>query len=196
MKPVVLFDIGTVLVELDFSRLLNPLSQELGDFQKWIPYDAFERGQITEADFLREVNQVLKSPLDTASFLKWWNSILIGPVPGVPELLRELEKNTRLFGLTNTSLTHWHYLKENYRWLDPLTEIFASFHFGMRKPESEIYLQTCERMGTKPSEVLFIDDRSENVEAARAVGMMAHHSSGSLAETRAICAHYKLCTGI
>lgn len=44
---------------------------------------------------------------------------------------------------------------------------------GMKKPEAALYLLACERLGVAPSEVVFLDDRPENVEGAEAVGMRA-----------------------
>ena len=41
------------------------------------------------------------------------------------------------------------------------------------KPEKEIYLRLCERYGLEPAECLFTDDRIENVEGAKTVGMNA-----------------------
>ena len=41
------------------------------------------------------------------------------------------------------------------------------------KPEKEIYLRLCERYGLEPAECLFTDDRVENVEGAKSVGMNA-----------------------
>ena len=42
---------------------------------------------------------------------------------------------------------------------------------GMHKPQPEIYLLACERLGVEPVESVFVDDLRENVEGAEAVGM-------------------------
>jgi len=39
------------------------------------------------------------------------------------------------------------------------------------KPDPAIYQLLCSRFQLKPSETLFVDDKLENVEAARTVGM-------------------------
>jgi FMN phosphatase YigB (HAD superfamily) len=43
----------------------------------------------------------------------------------------------------------------------------------MAKPDPAIYRYTLEKLGVRPEETLFIDDRQENVEAATALGMKA-----------------------
>jgi putative hydrolase of the HAD superfamily len=44
---------------------------------------------------------------------------------------------------------------------------------GLRKPEPEIYLLTCERLGVEPARAAFVDDIPTNVEGAAAVGLHA-----------------------
>ena len=43
---------------------------------------------------------------------------------------------------------------------------------GLRKPDPAAYLDAARRVGRPPSACVFVDDRPENVAAARAVGMM------------------------
>lgn len=192
MNPIttVLFDVGTVLVELDFSHLLDRFDFDLAAFQQWPPYDAYERGQIDEAEFLRLTNEHLNLELSVPEYHAWWNSILAGPVAGVPELLQELHGKTTLFALTNTSPTHYRYLIKHYEWLSPFRRIYSSFELHSRKPELEIYERFCQSEKLSPGEVLFIDDKLENVLAARTVGMAAELSEGPLRQTRAILNKY------
>jgi putative hydrolase of the HAD superfamily len=42
---------------------------------------------------------------------------------------------------------------------------------GLHKPQREIYLLACERLGVEPAECVFVDDLAENVAGAEAVGM-------------------------
>jgi HAD superfamily hydrolase (TIGR01509 family) len=52
--------------------------------------------------------------------------------------------------------------------------IIASCHLGVRKPEASFYDRLLGRLGLEAPNVLFVDDREENVEGARAVGIAAH----------------------
>ncbi len=52
-------------------------------------------------------------------------------------------------------------------------DVVDSWCVGMAKPEQQIYELACRRLGVVPEEVLFVDDRTENVEAAAALGMVA-----------------------
>jgi putative hydrolase of the HAD superfamily len=44
---------------------------------------------------------------------------------------------------------------------------------GMHKPQAEIYMLACDRLGVEPGEAVFVDDLRENCEGAEAVGMSA-----------------------
>jgi epoxide hydrolase-like predicted phosphatase len=44
---------------------------------------------------------------------------------------------------------------------------------GLHKPQPEIYLLACERLGVEAGECVFVDDLRENVLGAEAVGMTA-----------------------
>ena len=48
---------------------------------------------------------------------------------------------------------------------------FSSCYLGLRKPEAAIFQRTLDILQCAPDEALFIDDRKENVEAARALGI-------------------------
>lgn len=56
------------------------------------------------------------------------------------------------------------------RW-SPLIVISAEERIS--KPDSAIYLRTCERLGLPPSDCLFVDDRQSNIDGALAAGLHA-----------------------
>jgi epoxide hydrolase-like predicted phosphatase len=69
------------------------------------------------------------------------------------------------------------------------TDIFdatvISGEVGMHKPQPEIYLLACERLGVETAAAVFVDDLRENCEGAEAVGMTAvlhRESSETIAE--------------
>ena len=48
-----------------------------------------------------------------------------------------------------------------------------SYEVGLRKPDPKIFKLTLERLAVPPSAAIFIDDRPDNVEGAKALGMQA-----------------------
>jgi HAD superfamily hydrolase (TIGR01509 family) len=51
--------------------------------------------------------------------------------------------------------------------------LFLSHEMGLMKPDPRYYTAIAERLGVSPGACAFIDDRADNVAAARAVGMRA-----------------------
>ena len=50
----------------------------------------------------------------------------------------------------------------------------VSCETGVRKPDAQAYLGACARIGAQPAEALLVDDREENCQAARDLGLHAH----------------------
>ncbi len=53
-------------------------------------------------------------------------------------------------------------------WIDPW---FISGDLRMRKPTPGIYRLVLERLGSKPQDVVFVDDRPKNLDAAKTLGI-------------------------
>lgn len=97
--------------------------------------------------------------------------------PGMRELLLELKDEYELAILTNfgdafdeANEKMWHY-----------DEIFASENIivsakiHMIKPNKDIYQYALNKLGRKPEECIFIDDRMSNIESARELGIKTIH---------------------
>lgn len=61
--------------------------------------------------------------------------------------------------------------------------IVYSHEEGIEKPDPRIYAIACERLGVRPDEVVFVDDRRANVVAAQALGMHGVLFVGDTAQT-------------
>ena len=55
------------------------------------------------------------------------------------------------------------------------TAFFSSCYLGVRKPVARIYEIALDVMHVEPATSLFVDDREENVQGARALGIHALH---------------------
>jgi epoxide hydrolase-like predicted phosphatase len=59
------------------------------------------------------------------------------------------------------------------KFADVFDEMVISAEVGLMKPDPRIYFTALKKMGARPEESVFLDDVLVNVEAARAVGMLA-----------------------
>ncbi|MFG2405091.1 HAD family hydrolase [Streptomyces brevispora] len=66
------------------------------------------------------------------------------------------------------------YYEDRHPWLDRFSVLGFSCRIGHAKPEAGAY-QWCGRaLGREPGQILFVDDRAENIAAARSLGMRGH----------------------
>jgi putative hydrolase of the HAD superfamily len=154
-----------------YSQAMTVATAEGGE----LPLFALERGEITEAEFLAELERGLGDVLGRPVSLDGFAARLMSALQPNAELFayyRGLrDRGLRLALLTN-NVREWEPL---WRPKLPIDEVFEtvvdSAFVGMRKPEPGIYALTLERLGLPAEACAFVDDLEINVEAARALGM-------------------------
>ena len=176
----IVFDLGEVLVKLDFSKIMalrsishSNVQHSIQSMNEWPLYDAFERGQVTENQFIERLNQDFRQSFTLEQFRGVWNSVLRETVNGVEDLLENLSQHYPLYALTNSNETHIQHLKANYSWTRFFTQVLTSYELGCRKPEPQIYEKLITIAQCPANQILFFDDRLENVLGAKALGIQA-----------------------
>jgi epoxide hydrolase-like predicted phosphatase len=74
-------------------------------------------------------------------------------------------------GLISNSMGAGRYDRERFPEL--FDGVVISGDVGLHKPQPEIFLLGCEKVGLDPAECVFVDDLKENCAGAEAVGMTA-----------------------
>ncbi len=64
-------------------------------------------------------------------------------------------------------------LEREFAWIAGFDVLVWSYQLGIAKPDPAIYRHALEKLGTRPEETLFLDDKAVNIEAARALGIVA-----------------------
>ena len=77
--------------------------------------------------------------------------------------------------ISNMPVTLRTYLERSCEWLPQFDCSYYSCDFHRAKPAAEAFLHCLNCLGVAPGEALFLDDRQENVEAARRLGIHAIH---------------------
>ena len=91
------------------------------------------------------------------------------------QLIEELkERGYRLIVLSNMSPEYIEFLRR-MPVFELLPEQIISCEVGLVKPEREIYELLLSRYDLTPAETIFVDDRTENVEAAAELGIVPFH---------------------
>lgn len=174
-----IFDFGKVLVDYDFEAF----------FRKYIPDEsrcrafnlilnnadvqqAFDREEHpfeVLIDELVEKNREFEPEL--RMFSVRYPEIVTGEVEGMRELLVKLKsEGYKLYGLSNwcskVSVT-----MAQYDIFGLLDGYVVSSDEKVVKPEAEIYHRLFDKYDLKPDECVFADDKKENIEGGRQVGM-------------------------
>lgn len=188
MIKAVVFDFGNVLYDLNFELFhsnLTTLMEEplessypefLGDAVK--QYDA---GDINTETFIWKIQKYKDGNLNPRSIINCWNSLLDGFPAHRWAFLKQVKENYKLFLLSNINELHlevvYKHIKKIHGKVDFETEYFDAVFYShlihMIKPNREIYAFVEDVIGFKGLQILFIDDREENIQAAKAFGWNA-----------------------
>ncbi|MFU8781121.1 MAG: HAD family hydrolase [Kiritimatiellia bacterium] len=176
----ILFDLGNVLVELNRisnASVLCPALRAAHQPEFAIVTD-YECGRVSTAAFLAAAPRALGLTIAPDALQMEFQRIVGQWYPHTPELLETLRKSYRLGCLSNTNPLHIEALRQRGPHLDLLHDCFMSHEIGYMKPDPEAYDAVLEVWQIRPNQILFIDDRPENVEAAAKAGMQAFEAHG------------------
>ena len=172
----VVFDIGWVLVRLDYRPLLGFLQAhgaQLADrdaVMKGIRLEDHETGQLPGQGLLERLRALTRTR--TASLeetqAKWLDMFELEP-PMI-ELAHRLSERYRVFLLSNIGDLHWAHLTREYRLHAIGHGALPSYVAGVMKPHPAIYAEAERRFALAPAATVFIDDRADNIATARARG--------------------------
>jgi len=193
---LLLFDIsGTLLTfraDLRAERFskLTGLSKEEIDQRLFSGADSpgvmFDRGEIISNDFFRRCCEILGAEPTEEFSAKFRHAYadIFEERPEVTELVKSLSETHELWLMSNTNVWHLDYCRLNFPFFSVFTRSCSSLDTGFVKPEPEIFQAAVERSGRPAGELVFIDDRAENVEAAVKQGLCGIHfiSTADLSE--------------
>ena len=176
-----IFDLGNVIVNLDFTRALgvwsnlsgSPLAHVQQHFQLGSQVERHERGEISDEQFAQALCDELEVNLSYPQFISGWQSIFTGvnhPVLSVIKRLRD--EGHRVVILSNTNQIHTEFLAEQYpELIGAADHCYFSHQIGLRKPDTAIYHHVLDAEGVAPEQAFFVDDLFENIEAAAQLGI-------------------------
>jgi putative hydrolase of the HAD superfamily len=154
---------------------LTGLSSERFDRLYWTDRSAYDEGLLTGKmywqNFVRDAGLSL-SEAETEELNNWdvrmWMSV------NAEMVAWQLKLNERglLTGIiSNMGDSVLEAMQREFEWLARFDVLVWSYQLGMVKPDPAIYRYALEKLGTRPEEALFIDDKRENVGAATAMGI-------------------------
>ena len=179
----VIFDYGMVLTgqpdQAAHDAMLRITGLPLDQFEAvyWADRHAYDEGKLTGLEFWQNIVRDAKLNLDAATIdeLNLWDARMwTTQNPAMLAWHRQLKQaGLRTAILSNMGDTVLANIERNFDWLPHFDVLIWSYQHKMAKPDPAIYQLTLERLGTRPEETLFIDDKLPNIEAARRLGLIA-----------------------
>ncbi|GAB3212451.1 HAD family hydrolase [Marinactinospora thermotolerans] len=182
----VLFDYGEVIsvppppeVRSALERLSGATAEDFwaAYWAERRPYDA----GLSSAEYWDRVAARIGADWDAARRQELWATDVGGWLyafpPSVALIHRLADRGVRLALLSNAPSDIAGALRASPL-LERFDALFFSCDLGMCKPDPEVYHRVLADLDADPAEVAFIDDREENVLAAKRIGIDAHHFGG------------------
>ena len=183
----VLFDLDHTLVHYDHAVRIRVLGERCGVEPEQVMEALTQSGLERDSDLglfdaqghARELSHRLGAPVSLADCIAA-RAASMSPIADSVALAQAVARHAQVAILTNNGLMVRYHLRELCPALSPLFDgrVLCSAEFGVGKPDPAIFLRSAQRLGLPPDDILFIDDKVTNAEAARRVGMDALHYTG------------------
>lgn len=177
----VLFDYGLVLTgpadPAAWERMKQILGADEPSFFRayWEPRHDYDRGALNGDTYWRRVAALLGKDLSAADHRRLVDADTdLWTAPNEPMIAwaAALQRAGIPTGiLSNIGDAIEQGVLERCDWLSGFAHHTFSHRLGIAKPEAAIYAHAAQGLGIPPEQILFIDDRADNIQAARSAGM-------------------------
>jgi len=185
MIKLFVFDLGNVILPFENRQIATKLHKKSRDKAHFASDEIFtfmferdkglintyETGRMSSEEFFGQLKERYKLDLTFEEFRGIWNPIFREDREVTDAILYLKSKGYPVFLLSNTNELHFSYIIERYPVVHVLDERILSFEAGVKKPEKRIYEMIFEKMDVDKSEVFYIDDIEQYVEAAKEFGI-------------------------
>jgi len=197
IKTTVVFDLGGVLIDWNpryLFRKILPDESAVEDFLDNICTEAWnyklDQGRSWQEGIDELVAQHPQHRDVIEAYWHRWPETLGDTIDETLRLFMQLhEQGTRLFALTNWSHETFPHALEKFDFFSRFEGVVVSGEIGITKPSPEIYQHLLTRFNLSPSDIVFIDDREENVRGAEALGISSHQYVSADGLHRFLCQH-------
>jgi HAD superfamily hydrolase (TIGR01509 family) len=179
MKPrIIAFDLGKVLVDFDYSIAARKIAARsaisVPDLAFYLSHSPilvrYETGQVTRQQFFEEVRPATGFRGTLEEFGEFFANIFtpIEPMVEIHAILRRKGIPTYIFSNTNDLAAE--HIRRSFPFYSNFDGYIYSYEVGAMKPDTLIY-EALERLtGRRGSDILYVDDRAENIAAGAARG--------------------------
>jgi putative hydrolase of the HAD superfamily len=180
-SSIVVFDLGKVLVDFDYSIAVSRIANrstlsptEVGQFFFHSPLLLdYESGRLTRRAFFEQARQATGFRGTMEEFGDFFADIFT-EIPPMIELHAELRRRgfkTYIFSNTNDLAVE--HIRRNFPFFGNFDGYIYSYEVGAMKPDAKIYKALEQVASRRGAEIIYLDDRLENVAGGLARGWQA-----------------------
>ena len=172
------FDLGGVIAAHDNALLFETIARHctapdaLARIRDAVADRDLGTGRIPVRAIHRRLQETLGLTAGWDAFARLWCSHL-GLDTAMLDYVEALARRQRVLLFSNTNAEHWDCLVRLSNGRLARFEAYLSHEIGQVKPDAEAFRTVAARAGIAPSRCLFIDDRQDNIDGARATGFEA-----------------------
>jgi len=179
--PVFIFDLGKVLVDFDYSIAARKIAarsdkspRDLHAFLGASPLLLdYECGRLTRQTFYEAICAAIHFRGDLAEFGGYFADIF-SEMPGTIALHAELRRRGfKTYIFSNTNDLAIEHVRRNFPFFANFDGYIYSYEVGAMKPDAPIYEAMETMCGRSGADLIYIDDRPENIAAGAARGWRA-----------------------
>lgn len=190
MIDTILFDLGGVLIDVDYHRTADAFNALGFDgfeaiyskAQQDHLFDGFEIGALSPSEFRARIRSLHGNGITDEQVDHCWNAML-GRIPQERiDLVHRLKERYRVLLLSNTNAIHVPAFERIIAEDNGIADFKALFdgayyscEMGLRKPDVAAFHHVLSRHAAEPARTLFIDDSIQHVVGAREAGLSAEH---------------------
>ena len=175
---IVVFDLGKVLLDFDYSiaaRRIAARGKVLAEkVKRFIDHSPllfrYETGLVTKQQFFDEICAMSGFCGELEEFGGFFSDIFV-PIEPMVALQAELRAGgipTYIFSNTNDlAVSH---IRHRFPFFSNFDDYILSYEHGAMKPDARLYQVVEQRSNRQGAEILYLDDRAENIAAGAARG--------------------------
>lgn len=170
----VYFTDGTIIALKKIYKLVDAPKKSVDEVFKASPHKEgflYRTGKLTGKEFWELASKKLNLDRRTVPKLRdlWFSSYK--PNRGMKELVTRLKKKYEMIVFSGNIRDRVNYLDRKYKFKKIFDKFIFSFDIGFNKDQPESYGYLLRKVGCKPNEFVYIDDKPEFLKMARSVGI-------------------------
>ena len=181
MNTVVAFDLGKVLVDFDYSIAARKIAarskKSLAEIRVLIEQSRFildyETGRLTRREFYAQVREATGFSGTLEEFGGFFADIFTEIPPMVELHARIRQRGIATYIFSNTNDLAVEHVRRNFPFFANFDGYIYSYEVGTMKPDPGIYEALEKLANRRGADIVYLDDRPENVAGGAARGWQA-----------------------